>query len=83
MGDPAIRTAWTQLIHHHADADRGRNWFSPLFEPLLVAAADNSVVDRFYPYQRLNQLCFAREATTEDFSSSTELPAISVWSTGK
>ncbi len=82
VADGAIRNAWRALIDEYAGANPAEGWFGPLFEPLLLAAAAHPLVGELYPYQRLNQLCLAREATAGDLSDAVDLPAIGVGSTG-
>ena len=72
VASKGIREAWLKLIEGHKGADPASNWFSPLFEPLLVEAARHPVVREFYPYQRLNQLCFFSHATTADLTDNED-----------
>ena len=82
VASKGIREAWLKLIEAHEGADPGSDWFSPLFEALLVGAARHPVVREFYAYKRLNQLCFFSRATTADLTDNEDFPAIGVGSEG-
>ena len=68
---------WQWFLGEYNRPDPPDNWFHPVFRPLVVAAAENGILRRLYPYQAMNQLAFSHTDPPSD-----ELPAVGAGSTG-
>lgn len=73
---------WRYLLDAHKSPHGERDWFGPLFWPLLQAAYEQSTLRGVYPSTAVNNLVVYKDSEAWRAPMEDRWPAVAVWSDG-